>query len=240
MEFAALKSGERVLETACGTGLVKFRAAEIVGPSGSVLATDISGEMIAATAARALELGLDHVRSKRMEAERLGIEVNSFDVAVCALGLMYVPDPVEALSEMRRALRHGGRVVSSVWGERRNCGWAEVFPIVDACVVSEVCPLFFALGAPGALAGAMERAGFVGVRARRERALLRFDDDADALNSVIDGGAVALAAKRFASKTRRRVDEEFLFSIEGFRSVNGGYAIPGEFVTASARRPNSA
>ena len=71
--------------------------------------------------------------------------------AVCALGLMYSPDPLAAMTEMHRVLRHGGRAVATVWGERRNCGWAEVFPIVDKNVQSEVCPMFFAAGAPGGL-----------------------------------------------------------------------------------------
>ena len=50
-----------------------------------------------------------------------------------------------------------------VWGRRAACGFAEVFPIVDAHVDSEVCPLFFALGVPGALTASFERAGLTDV-----------------------------------------------------------------------------
>ena len=83
-----------------------------------------------------------------MGGDELDVAEGSFDVAVSALGLMYVPDPRLALASMRRAVRRGGRVVATVWGERRHCGWAEIFPIVDSRVASEVCPLFFACGAP--------------------------------------------------------------------------------------------
>ena len=71
----------------------------------------------------------------------------------CSLGLMYVPSIRR--TPWRRCTEPCGPTagsVVSVWGERRNCGWAELFPIVDARVTSDVCPMFFALGAPGALA----------------------------------------------------------------------------------------
>ena len=69
-----------------------------------------------------------------MSVDDLAVEEGSFDAAVCALGLMYVPDPGRAAVSMAKAVRSGGRVVATVWGERRNCGWAEIFPIVDARV----------------------------------------------------------------------------------------------------------
>ena len=70
----------------------------------------------------------------------------SFDVALCALGLMYMPDPAQALREMQRVLRSGGRLVAAVWGDRTRCGWSAPFPIIDDEVASEVCPPFFRLG----------------------------------------------------------------------------------------------
>ena len=78
---------------------------------------------------------------------------------------------------MMRAVRPGGRVVATVWGERRNCGWAEIFPIVDARVVSEVCPLFFASGAPGSLRRDFEQAGLRNIEEHRQREVLQFPDE---------------------------------------------------------------
>ncbi len=232
---AALQPGEHVLDVACGTGLATLPAAAQVGPGGRVLATDIAARMVATVQQRASEAGLANIDTRALGAEELGLD-GGFDVALCSLGLMYVPDPAQALSEMLRALRPGGRAVVSVWGERRNCGWAEIFPIVDARVSSDVCPLFFALGAQTALRRAMERAGFVDVHDARLVVDLVYAGDDDAIGAAFDGGPVALAAGRFDAETRRSAHREYLDSIARFADGTG-YRLPGEFVIASGRRP---
>ncbi len=232
LEISELQSGAKVIETAAGTGLVTFPAAAAVGLDGSVLATDLSGEMVASGNATAQKLGLPNVTFKRMNAEALECHDDSFDRALCALGLMYMPDPRAALEEMERVLRPGGRASVAVWGERRNCGWAEIFPIVDSRVHSEVCPLFFGLGSPGALVSNMEAAGFSNVQECRIQSVLSFESSERVLSAIIDGGAVALVAKRFDDATRHAVDEEFLASVAAYRNGDR-YEIPGEFVIAS-------
>jgi len=59
---------------------------------------------------------------------------------------MYMPDPERALTALAGQLAPNGRAVVSVWGRRDRCGWADIFPIVDAHVESEVCPLYFRMG----------------------------------------------------------------------------------------------
>ena len=230
-EMAALAPGERVIDIACGTGMVTLPAARAVGRGGSVLATDLSQKMVDDTARRADEWGLANVTASRCDAEQLGA-VGGFDVAVCALGLMYVPAPDAALAEMARVLRPGGRAVAAVWGERRKCGWAEIFPIVDSRVASDVCPLFFGLGGPGVLAEAFRRAGFGHVHERRIDAELLYDDDSAALGAAFLGGPVALAHSRFDPDTRTAAYADYLASIEPFRHGRG-YRVPGEFVIVS-------
>lgn len=232
LDACDLQPGLTIIETAAGTGLATFPAAAAVGLEGHVLATDLSGEMVARGTAAAKKLGLSNVTFQRMNSEALECQDDSFDRALCSLGLMYMPNPSTALAEMRRVLRPGGRVSVAVWGERRKCGWAEVFPIVDARVKSEVCPLFFGLGSPGALVFAMDSVGFSEVEERRIESVLSFKGAERVVSAVIDGGAVAMAAKRFDDETRRAVDEEFLASVAAYRNGDS-YEIPGEFVIAS-------
>jgi ubiquinone/menaquinone biosynthesis C-methylase UbiE len=234
--MAALRPGERVLDVACGTGLISFRAAETVGREGTVVGTDISGEMVETARRGAVLRDLANARFERADAEALPCPDAGFDAAVCALGLMYVPDPVRALCEMRRLLRPGGRAAAAVWGARRQCGWAEIFPITDARVASDVCPMFFHLGTGDTLARNFEAAGFADVRSERLSTTLRYASPEDALAAVFRGGPVALAYSRFDAATRQAVHAEYLDSIAAYRTGEG-YAVPGEFVVAAARAP---
>ena len=159
LRCAALAPGERVLDVACGTGLVALRAAQAVGGDGQVVGIDLSGAMVDAARQRARERGLSNASFERMDAEALAMPDARFDAALCSLGLMYMPDPARALREMRRVLRPGGRLAIAVWGERARCGWSAIFRIVDAEVASDVCPLFFQLGNDGALAGSASSLG---------------------------------------------------------------------------------
>ncbi len=143
MELADLKPGEKVLETACGTGLVTSRAAKAVTPGGEVTATDLSGNMIELAEKRMVKQNIQNVQFYRMDAESLDFEDGIYDASISGLGLMYFPDPVKSLKEMFRVLKPGGRVSIAIWGERKQCGWADIFPIVDKRVASDVCPMFF-------------------------------------------------------------------------------------------------
>ncbi|MFI5233594.1 MAG: class I SAM-dependent methyltransferase [Gemmatimonadales bacterium] len=228
LDIAALTPGESVLDVACGTGLVTFAAANNVGPAGRVVGTDLSAEMIRAITARAARLGVRGEFS-RQDAEALDLPDATFDAALCALGLMYVPDAVKALREMRRVLKPGARAVASVWGARKNCGWAEIFPIVERRVASEVCPLFFLLGTGDALCDAFTFAGFRNVEMKRISATLDYASAEDALGASFAGGPVALAYAHFDAATRDSAHAEYLESIAAWKTGTG-YAVPGEFV----------
>ncbi|RST56038.1 class I SAM-dependent methyltransferase [Variovorax sp. MHTC-1] len=236
LAVAVPASGERVLDVACGTGLVAFEAAYAVGPAGTVLGVDLSGQMVEAARLRASKKALASVRFARMDAENLALPDASFDLALCALGLMYVPDPERAVREMRRVLRPGGRMVLAVWGERSRCGWADVFPIVDAEVASEVCPLFFRLGQRDTLARLCAGAGFEAVEERRIATTLRYADGNEACNAAFVGGPVALAWSRFGAEVRTRVRARYLEAIDAWRQ-GPGYRVPGEFVVVGAVAP---
>lgn len=232
LRMAALRPGEQVLDVACGTGLATFAAADAVGPRGQVLGIDLSGQMVDTARQRAAATQHAGVLFQRMDGEALDLPDASVDVVLCALGLMYMPDPERALVEMRRVLRPGGRVIAAVWGERARCGWAALFPIVDAEVASEVCPLFFRLGQGDNLARALRAARLARVELRRIATTLAYVDGAQACDAAFVGGPVALAWSHFDDSVRVRVRQRYLAAIEPWRDGRG-YRIPAEFVIAA-------
>lgn len=236
LELAAAQPGERVLDIACGTGLITFPIAKQVGADGAVLGTDISDEMVNGCREAALRRGCGNATFQRMGAEELQLEDATFDLALCSLGLMYVPEPAEALREMQRVLKPDGRMALLVWGQRGKCGWAEIFPIVDARVKSEVCPLFFQFGGEGVLDQILAAAGFSGIQCERLSCTLNFADGEDACSAAFAGGPVALAYDRFDEPTRMEAEGDYLASIEPFRQGQG-FDIPAEFVLATAAKP---
>ena len=235
LDMACLSPGERVLDVACGTGLVTLRAAALVGPNGTVIGTDLSEQMVATAGDVARTQGISNVTFERMDAEACLFDGDTFDAALCALGLMYAPDSEKAVGEMHRVLRPGGRVICAVWGLRSKCCWAEIFPIVDARVHSEVCPMFFRLGTGDALARAFASAGFRAIISKRLETRLEYASATEACEAAFEGGPVALAYSRFSESVKAEVRKEYLDSLSPYRQGQG-YSVPGEFVVAAGTK----
>lgn len=231
LELANIRKGDRIIDIACGTGLVSFPAAEQTGDKGFVMANDISDKMVETGTAIAKEKKLSNISFRRMDAEELQVEDNSYDIALCALGFMYFPDPLKAFKEMHRSLKPGGHAVVAVWGRRKNCGWAEVFEIVDKRVTSEVCPMFFNLGNEGTLDQYMQAGGFKNITVERINTLLDYSSDEEACGAAFLGGPVALAYSKFSDVIKKEACKEYIGSINAFREGDR-YHVPGEFVVA--------
>jgi len=235
LSLVDLTGGQDVADIACGSGLVTFPAADRVGRNGSVIGTDLSEDMIRVADKAAEDRDLKNVSFRRMGAESLDLPDQSFDAVLCSLGLMYFPDPLVSMREMYRVSKPGATTAVAVWGDRKHCGWADIFPVVDARVNSDVCPMFFGLGTGGALKFTFEEAGFSAVEIVRISTVLHYQSAEEACMAAFAGGPVALAYSRFDEETREGAHAEYLESIEPYR-VDDSYEIPGEFVLGVGRR----
>ncbi len=112
MRTALLGPGQRVLDVATGTGIAAQAAAAVIGPSGHVVATDISAPML--NQARARLASLPNVSLAIENGEALRQPGESFDRVLCSMGLMLFPDPARGLAEFRRVLHGGGCAAVSV------------------------------------------------------------------------------------------------------------------------------
>ena len=90
LNMANIVTGRRVLDVAAGTGEQTILAARRVGPTGSVLATDIAAEMLTIAAETAYQAGLSNVTTHAMDARHVDVDTESFDAAICRLGLMFI------------------------------------------------------------------------------------------------------------------------------------------------------
>lgn len=126
MELADIRPGHVVLDVATGIGEPAVTAARRVGPSGHVIATDLSAEMLALGQKRVAELGLQNIDFREMDAEALDLPEKSFDIILSRLGLMFLPDPQGALGRMRRLLMPGGRLIAAVWSSPQKVPFARL------------------------------------------------------------------------------------------------------------------
>jgi SAM-dependent methyltransferase len=124
---SALRSGQRVLDVACGTGVLAREAAARVGPSGYVAGLDATPGML--VVAKRLTPGIDW---RHGLADALPFPDASFDAVVSQFGLMFFPDRERALREMMRVLRPGGRLAIAVWDSLdRTPAYADLVALID-------------------------------------------------------------------------------------------------------------
>jgi ubiquinone/menaquinone biosynthesis C-methylase UbiE len=108
------KSGERVLDVGCGTGIVAREVAGRAGVTAAVTGVDLSSNMLAVARAAADREGLT-IEWRKGNAERLPFHDAAFDLVLCQFALMFVANKAAALSEMRRVVTESGRVLISAW-----------------------------------------------------------------------------------------------------------------------------
>jgi len=160
---AALRPGQRVLDVACGTGVVARGAASRVGAEGFVAGLDVNAEMLrVARSATPEDLSIEWYETT---AEAMPLPDDSFDVVLCQMGLQFIPDKASALKEMRRILAPTGRLVLNTPGPA-----PELFRIMAAGLGEHIHPdcasfpaMVFALHEPEALREMLRAAGFADI-----------------------------------------------------------------------------
>lgn len=169
IDAAHLSPGERVLDVGCGAGAITVEASRRVRPGGSVLAVDISPDLVAVARDRVARAGADEVELVEADAAAYPYDRAAFDVLASRNGLMFFDDPDAAFANLARALRPGGRIVfTAPQGLDRN-PWIMVAGAAAAPHVG--IPAGVAPGQPGPLgladrpriADLLERAGFTSV-----------------------------------------------------------------------------
>ncbi len=189
LDLAGVGPGSRVLDVAAGAGAQTLPAARRAGPSGSVLATDISAAMLEVVAETARKAGLTNVETCVMDAQQLDAAAESFDAVICKSALMLFPDQPKALAEMCRVTRPGGRVAAVVFaGEEQNPYFG--IPQGIARRIGGLpeprpgTPWQFSLGDPQRLEGLFRASGLRDVEVHRAPSMRRYASAGEALRSM--------------------------------------------------------
>lgn len=155
----------RILDVACGSGIVARLAARRIGPSGSVAGLDLNPAMLAMARAAAEAEGLA-IDWREGSADDLPFADGAFDTVFCQMGLQFFPDRPRAVSEMRRVLAPGGQAAASTWRDLSFhplfAAWSETVERVSG---STAMGLPFSFGDPPQLQALFADAGFGDVRA---------------------------------------------------------------------------
>jgi SAM-dependent methyltransferase len=169
LDMAAITLGCRVLDVAAGAGDQTLQVAGRVGPTGYVLATDISSNILEFAAGNARHAGHHNVETKVVDGEALDVPEGTFDAVISRVGLIYFPDQQKALAGMRRALKPGGRVAAIVYSTAEKNRFFSVPVSIIRRRANLPPPLPgqpgpFSLGGPGVLEEEFRKAGFHDVR----------------------------------------------------------------------------
>jgi ubiquinone/menaquinone biosynthesis C-methylase UbiE len=214
LRTADLREGERVLDVACGTGLIARLAAERVGPAGSVTGIDIAPDMIDVARAVPAPAGASiewHVG----DAGSLPFPDDSYDVVLCQLGLMFMEDRQQAVAEMRRVLAPGGRLAVSTSGQIQP-----PFERMEQAIIDHISPelggfvrAVFSMHDPDVVATLLRNVGLKDVSAEVSTAALRLPPPAEFLWQYINltpmGQFVAQAPEDAQSAMEHQVVEQW-------------------------------
>jgi len=224
LERIVLRPGQRVLDVACGTGIVARHAAAILGPAGSMVGVDLNSRMLDVARERAPTDGAQ-LEWRQGDAASLPCIDADFDVVLCQQGLQFFPDKAGALVEMRRVLKPRGLVGICVWRviEHSPCHFA----IVEALrrhVTAEVAQRFqapFSFGDPDVLNAAMVDAGFRDVDIQVDVVMRRLLPPHESIPGLLASTPVGPEIAALEEVTRDAIIDEVAIALSHYRDADG-------------------
>jgi SAM-dependent methyltransferase len=243
LAMAEVGPGARVLDVAAGAGDQTLDIAKRVGPTGSILATDLSPAILAYAKENARRAGYANVETQTADGEDLTTTEASFDVAICRLGLMFFPDPGKGMKEMFRALKPKGRACTMVFST----------PDANPCVTILLSTAFkhaglaprdpyqpgglLSLGKPGLIDQLFRQSGFSQVATTKMKAPFRMPSVKDYLDFVrISASPIVQILGRIDDTARQAAWAEIESKLGAFNTPNG-WEGPNELLLTMGRRP---
>lgn len=241
LDLARLKPGSRVLDVAAGSGEQSLLALLAVGPTGSVLATDISATMLQQADSAAREAGWENLETRVMDANDLDLPAESFDAVISRLGLMFVPNLRRTLAGISRGLVPGGRLAAIVWGplernQNQLISRVVASRYVPAREVEERQAPSFSLSDAERLASELRSAGFGDVRVRSVDASRHFESASVAAVMVMESSpSLNAVLSHLSADQRSAVVHDLETELRQFEGPDGCIC-PGEVIVVAGTK----
>jgi ubiquinone/menaquinone biosynthesis C-methylase UbiE len=241
LDLAGVRPGSRVLDVAAGNGEQTVLAAQRVGPTGTVLATDIAPRMLDDAAEAARQAGLTNVEIRIADAQALDLEPDAFDAAITRMGLMLMPDPAAALASIHRVLRPGGKLAAMVFGPAdRNPNFSVPLDILSRHLSRSSAALarpgLFALGDRTELERLFDQAGFRDVTVQAVAAPRPYSSVHEAADYVrMNTPPVRALTAELEEVSRERAWAEIEQALKPFDRPDG-FVVPGQMLVAAGTK----
>lgn len=226
---AGVRAGDRVLDVACGTGVLARAACQQVGPDGSVTGLDVNPGMLEVARRKQPEITWENGR-----AEAMPFENDRFDAVVSQFGLMFFEDRAAAVREMMRVCSPGGQVAVAVWGPLEQApGFVALAELLNRQFGPEAAAALhvpFNLGDPEQLQAVFQAAGFSQVQIETRVGKARFPSIQDWVFTEIKGWVLA---DRISDWQVERLVKAAEQDLQGFVQPEGSvaFASPAHIVT---------
>ena len=232
LDAAAVESDKKVLDVCCGPGMI---AAAAIARGAQTIGIDFSAAVV-----KIANTNVPDAEFHEGDAQSLPFVDNFFDAVVCGFGIIHVPDPKIALSEMHRVLKRGGRIAVSVWESPNSSnGFGLLFGAIkenaDMGVDLPHGPDFFQFSDPVKLANALVEIGFNEPAINTVAQTWELKDLHGLVTGIMEGAvrARALLAAQ-ADDVQATISDAVVAGMDGFGSPDGIYRVPMPALIGSA------
>ena len=234
-EFAGLQSGQKILDIATGTGTAAIAAAKIIG-QGDIIAVDLAQDMLEQARQKITAAGITNIQLQLEDAEKLSFGDNSFDAAICASGIFFLPDMLAGLQEWRRVTQPGGVVAFSSFTSNAFKPMSDIFNAQIEKYGVQTKSVGGRLATPEMCLNLMIEAGFEEIEIQTEQ-LGYYLNGVDQWWDIVCNAGFRIRLSQITPEKLAQFKVEHLAEIETLKTEEGIW-LDFEAIFVKGRKPN--